>query len=385
MPPVINLMALVIFATSLFTRSLDPVIPQIAGDMKVDVTTAALLATAFTLPYALIQPVLGALADMLSKSRMIVVCMLVLGVATVASAFAPNFETLFALRVLGGMAAGGVFPIGLAVAGDRVPVAQRQVAIGRLLFAAMSGNLLGASGAGIVGDLIGWRGVFVATGLIDLVALVIAIPGLRSMSEKGGRFDLSTVIPNYRTIFSNPLAKYCFGAVFLEATFLFGVFPYMAGRLHATGIESASIAGIVIAGAGLGGIVYTFTVGLLVRHVSQRLLMIGGGLVMASGLLVIALGLPWQIQFVNFLVFGFGFYMLHGCIQVFVTELAPAARASAAAGHTSFFFLGHAMGPVVYGLGLSSGIGLEPVLLVGAAVLATTGFVCALRLRRPAD
>ena len=45
MPPVINLMALVIFATSLFTRSLDPVIPQIAGDMKVDVTTAALLAT----------------------------------------------------------------------------------------------------------------------------------------------------------------------------------------------------------------------------------------------------------------------------------------------------------------------------------------------------
>ena len=65
------------------------------------------------------------------------------------------------------------------MAGDRVPVQQRQVAIGRLLFAAMSGNLLGASGAGVIGDLVGWRGVFFVTGAIDLIALAVAIPGFR--------------------------------------------------------------------------------------------------------------------------------------------------------------------------------------------------------------
>jgi len=133
-----------------------------------------------------------------------------------------------------------------------------QVAIGRLLFAAMSGNLLGASGAGVIGDVFGWRAVFFFTGTIDLVALAVAVPGFRSMGEKPGRFDLTTLIPNYHAIFSNPMAKYCFGAVFVEAVFLFGVFP--TGLLRTDGVERASVAGVVIAGFGIGGVIYTFMV-----------------------------------------------------------------------------------------------------------------------------
>jgi predicted MFS family arabinose efflux permease len=383
MSRVLNLMAFVIFATTLFMRSVDPVIPQIASGLNVTPTTAALLSTGFTLPYALVQPVLGALADMFSKTRLIAVCMLVVGIATIGCGFATNFEMLMILRIVAGVAAGGVFPIALAVAGDRVPVAQRQVAIGRLLFAAMTGNLLGASGSGVIGDVVGWRGVFFVTGAIDLVALAVAIPGFRSVNESPGRFDLSTFIPNYRAVFSNPLAKYCFGAVFIEALFLFGVFPYMAVLLRDAGETHASIAGVVIAGFGIGGVVYTFMVAWLVAHISEQRLMAAGGMVMGACLLVIALRMPWPIEFMNFMVMGFGFYLLHGCIQVYVTELAPSARGSATAGHSMFFFLGQAAGPVVYGVGLSS-VGITPVLLVGAVALAATGWTCALCLRRSA-
>jgi len=380
---VLNLMAFVIFATTLFMRSVDPVIPQIATGLNVTPTTAALLSTGFTLPYALVQPVLGALADMFSKTRLIAVCMLVVGIATLACGLATSFEMLMVLRVIAGVAAGGVFPIALAVAGDRVPVQQRQVAIGRLLFAAMSGNLLGASGAGVIGDLVGWRGVFFVTGTIDLVALVVAIPGFRSMNESPGRFDLSTFVPNYRAVFSNPLAKYCFGAVFIEALFLFGVFPYMAVLLRDAGETHASIAGVVIAGFAIGGVIYTFMVAWLVANVSERTLMAAGGMLMAVCLLAIVFRLPWPFEFVNFMLMGFGFYLLHGCIQVYVTELAPSARGSATAAHSMFFFLGQAAGPVVYGAGLAS-IGIGPVLAAGAAMLTATGWICALRLRRAA-
>jgi predicted MFS family arabinose efflux permease len=93
--------------------------------------------------------------------------------------------------------------------------------------------------------------------------------------------------------------------------------------------------------------------------------------------------MPWPIEFVNFMVLGFGFYLLHGCIQVYVTELAPSARGSATAAHSFFFFLGQAAGPVVYGLGLDT-VGVTPVLLLGAAILAAAGWVCALRLKHPA-
>src|SRR5689334_18700007 len=378
---VLNLMAFVIFATTLFMRSVDPVIPQIAQGLNVTPTTAALLSTGFTLPYALIQPVLGALADMFSKTRLIALCMLVVGISTIACGLATNFETLMALRVVAGITAGGVFPIALAVAGDRVPVQQRQVAIGRLLFAAMTGNLLGASGAGVIGDFVGWRGVFFTTGAIDLIALAVAIPGFRSMEEKAGRFDLSTLLPNYRTIFRNPMAKYCFGAVFVEAVFLFGVFPYMAGLLQTGGEARASIAGVVIAGFGIGGVIYTFMVGWLLSNIGEKRLMAAGGVAMGIGLFVIALRMAWPIEFANFVLLGFGFYLLHGCIQVYVTELAPAARGSATAAHSMFFFLGQAVGPVVYGAGLTS-VGITPVLVAGAAALAATGWTCALCLRR---
>jgi predicted MFS family arabinose efflux permease len=311
---------------------------------------------------------------------LIVACMVVLGVATVSSALAPNFETLMILRVIAGCASGGVFPIALALVADRVPLAQRQVAIGRVLAAALTGNLLGATASGVIGDLLGWRGVFVTTGSICLLTLIVAVPALRGMDEKAGRFDLSNLMPNYRAIFSNPLAKYCFGAVFVEAIFMFGVFPYMAVMLSREGETRASIAGLVIAGFAIGGIAYTFVVSKLLSFFGEKRLMATGGMVIALCLVVIALRAPWPVEFLNFIVLGFGFYMLHGCIHVYVTELAPAARGTAMSAHTAFFFFGQAVGPVVYGIGLGS-VGIIPVLLFGAVAIAITGWVCAFSLR----
>jgi predicted MFS family arabinose efflux permease len=178
------------------------------------------------------------------------------------------------------------------------------------------------------------------------------------------------------------MAKYCFGAVFVEAVFLFGVFPYMAVLLRTEGVVRSSIAGVVISGFGIGGVIYTFMVAWLLAHVGERRLMAAGGTIMGLCLIVIALRMSWPIEFLNFMALGFGFYLLHGCIQVYVTELAPAARGSATAAHSFFFFLGQAAGPVVYGVGLAS-VGVSAVLLIGAAALAATGWICALQMRKP--
>ena len=45
-PPVLKIVGLVVFASTLFTRAVDPVIPQIAVDLAIDAKTAALLSTA---------------------------------------------------------------------------------------------------------------------------------------------------------------------------------------------------------------------------------------------------------------------------------------------------------------------------------------------------
>ena len=85
-------MSFVVFASALFIRSTDPVIPLIADGSRVEPATAALLSTAFTLPYALVQPLLGALADMFSKARLMLLCMVLVTTATFVCAFAPSLQ-----------------------------------------------------------------------------------------------------------------------------------------------------------------------------------------------------------------------------------------------------------------------------------------------------
>lgn len=380
----LTVVALIVFVTALFTRSVDPVVPQVAAGLSVDVATAALLSTAYALPYAVVQPLLGALADLMSKTRLMTICLIMLVLATALSAIAPTFTVLMISRMVAGIAAGGIFPIALAAAGDRVPINMRQVAIGRLLAAAMIGNLMGASVSGVIGDLAGWRAVFVVTGALGGLVVVAAFIGFRAVPrEQTTDFDLSGIGPNYRAIFSNPIAKYCFGAVFVEAMLLFGLFPHMAALLAASGEPRASIAGIVLAGFGAGAIIYTFCVGWLLSRLGENRLMLGGGLIMAACYIVIGLPLPWQADFVVFVVMGFGMYWLHGCIHVYVTELAPAARGSAMALHAAFFFLGQAAGPVVYSLGFAW-LGTMKMLLFAAVMIAVTGLVCSQKLQRTA-
>jgi predicted MFS family arabinose efflux permease len=381
---VLGIVRLAIFASSLFVRSVDPVTPQIASDFSVDIAAAAMLSTAFALPYALVQPILGAMADMLGKTRLITFCLLILVIAALVGAFATSFPMLMVSRIVTGIVAGGVFPISLAMAGDLVPVHQRQVAIGRLLAAAMLGNVLGSPGAGFVADLIGWRGIFAMTGGLAAIVLVAAIIGFRGVtSAEPVTFSLATIPTHYRTIFQNPMAKICFGAVFLEGVFLFGLFPYVAPLLHEAGEPRAAVAGGIIAGFGAGGLVYSVTVSMMLARLGERWLMIGGGVLMGVMLMVFAVPAPWPVKLAEFMLIGFAFYMLHGVIQIYATELAPSARGSSMALHSAFFFLGQAIGPVVYRFELAHA-GLTASLIVGGLVIIGVGFVCAHDLRRRA-
>jgi predicted MFS family arabinose efflux permease len=381
MTRVLNLLALVVFSSALFTRSVDPIVPQIAAALDVEPQTAALLSTAFALPYALVQPLLGALADMLNKTRLMLVCLALLAAATFIGAWVQNFELLVVTRMVAGLGAGGLVPIAFAIVGDLVPVGERQVVMGRILFAVMTGNLLGATSAGVVADLFGWRAVFVAMAALGFIVLTAGTAGFRSLDAARGRFDLSTIGPNYRAIFSNPLAKICFGAVALEATFMYGIFPHIASLLRASGEPRASIAGIVISGFGIGGIIYTLRVAFLLERLGEKWMMRIGGCVMGLCIALLAWRAPWQADFADFIVLGFGFFMLHAVIQIYASELAPGARGTAMALHSFFYFLGLAAGPAVYNLGFAT-IGASAILMLAGALLAANGFVCARYLRR---
>ena len=127
-------------------RIIDPVVPAVARDLSVSVETVALLASAFTFPYALSQPLLGSLGDALGKALIIKICLAVVLVCLVAGAYAPNVEMLFAVRIIGGAAGGGIIPLSFAIVGDRFPFEQRQIALSRVLAAIIAGREVTLSG-----------------------------------------------------------------------------------------------------------------------------------------------------------------------------------------------------------------------------------------------
>jgi predicted MFS family arabinose efflux permease len=371
----------VVFAQTLFTRAVEPVIPMIAADLAIDVNTAALLSSAFTFPYALVQPVLGVTGDFFGKTRVMNLCLLVVAVSALICAVATSFSLLVAMRIAAGLVAGGVFPVAMALIGDLVPVDQRQVAIGRLLGVALTGNVIGASLAGVIGDLFGWRGVFAILGLFGLMVTIVAFVAFRGVvTPPPARFHRAAVIANFRGIFADPRAKVCFTSVFFEAVFIHGLFPYVALLLLAIGETRASVAGLLIAAFAVGGVFYSLVLPVLIVRVRERLLMLAGGTLAAAGLVLIALHFPWMWQVAIYGLFGFGFYLLHGSIQVHVTDLSQTARGAAASLHSSFFYLGQAVGPVVYGYGFAHGEA-EPTIFLGAAVVMTVGLACSRLLR----
>jgi len=344
------------------------------------------LSTAFTLPYALAQPILGPIADMIGKTRIMTVSLFVVSTAAVLSSFATAFGVVLVLRVMAGLVAGGVFPMALAIAGDLVPVNQRQVAIARLLLAGMLGNMLGASVSGVLGDLVGWRGVFACTGTFGLLAAGGAVFALRNVTTSTAQpFDLRAIPRSWLKVMSNPLAKFCYGSVFLEGIFVFGLFPYVALLLLAEGETRTSIAGLVVAGFAAGGAVYALTASVLVANATSRNLVLSGGVLAAGGMIVFALFAIWPVQLGAFMVIGFGLYLLHGFIQVQVTELVPTMRGAAMSLHSSSYFMGQAVGPVVYGFTFAQ-IGSTTSIVTGALVIFAVAITCAIYLvPRPAE
>ena len=388
LPPVLNIIALSTFAASLSARALDPVLPHVASDFSVSIATAAGFASVFAFTFAIIQPVLGAAADLFGKARLAVICLVLLGVANILGSLSTSFPLLFATRILAGIGAGGVFPIALSLTSDLVGPDKRQVAIGRTLAGSMSGNLLGASLSGLIGDFMGWRGVLGFLGTLAVVASIAVALGFRGskLSRVPVNMDFAVLRHGYRTIFANPNARVVYTAVFIEGCCVLGLFPYVASFLFEQGVTSLSIGGLVIAGFAVGGLFYTLTVARLLPRLGVNRMMIAGTVVMATQLAIVAFGPRCPFQALDFVLLGFGFYMIHGSLQVFSSELSEEARATALALHSFFFFMGQTVGPIAYGFGILNA-GKIPTLLSSAAIIIALGLACArlLRQTRPAD
>ena len=243
MLPVFLVFAVCAFASGFALRIIDPLVIPIAHHFAVTPAAAALLSTAYALPYALAQPFLGPLGDRFGKARCIQVCIAGLAGTLLASVLAPTFELLMATRVAASIFAGGLIPLVLAGLGDAYEMSERQVMIGRMLVAIITGQMLGSTLAGLANDAYGWRsglGIAAVAAVLAAGLAWTAIPPPARVAAGAGAAHPSFAAL-YGRVFENPKAIWLYAAVVAEGALIFGAFPFIGQLLiEHTGSSIAS-------------------------------------------------------------------------------------------------------------------------------------------------
>ena len=370
------------FASTFTMRLLDPLVPTLASEFGKSIPQIAMIATGFSISYAIGQPFLGPVADAVGKARTILVSLIALSVMLILSAFVTQFEVLFLIRMAMGVFAGGIIPVAMAAIGDRAPMHERQVALGRFLTIMIIGQTAGAAFSGIIADAFGWRTVMLVSAVLAAIAATLVAVILKPRPDaKRETLSLGNAMARYRIVFANPKTLVLYALVVTEGALIFGIMPYVAGILADRAGVGATEAGLAVGGAGLGGLIYGFGVRALVARLGPVRMVTAGGFLMAAAIATFSLPfLPWWTAIGCFMVQGFGFFLMHGTFQAQATELAPEARGSAVALFACALFLGHALGPVMVGL-LKTGFGPQPALLAMAIGIALLGLVAPRVLR----
>jgi YNFM family putative membrane transporter len=361
------------FASTFTMRLVDPLVPTLAGEFMQTVPQVVAMVTAFALAYAIGQPFLGPIADSIGKVRTILFCLIILSSLSAVAAFTTSFDLLTVVRATTGVAAGGIIPAAMAAIGDRAPMQERQVALGRFLVLMILGQMSGSACSGLIATHAGWRAAFLTAAAISAVAallVVIALKPRRNVTRKP--LGLTSALGNYRLVFSNPKTKLLYGLVITEGVFLFGIPSYVAAILAERAGVGPREAGLAIAGMGFGCFVYGLLTRILVERLGPSLMTRLGGAICAGALALFVFDWPWWSAIILFAVQGFGFFLLHGTFQAQATELAPAARGSAVALFACSFFLGQALGPVVMGV-LMHTLGTTAAILIFAVAILLLG------------
>jgi MFS transporter, YNFM family, putative membrane transport protein len=358
------------FLVSADARVIDPLLKIIAAEFSVPKESAALTVSAYALPYGFCQLFYGPLGDRVGKVKVMAGAMLLFSVGTMLCAVVPNLWTFILLRFLTGIVAAAMIPLSLSYIGDKVPYEGRQAALGRFMSALMLGQIVSASGGGAFGEFLSWRGVFLVIGGAGVVVSLVLSRESRRVPEAltDRRFSIEPFIALLRL----PFARVLFPGVFLEAVFVFGGLAYLAtSMLERFPFLGPGQVGLMLAGYGVGGLFYSSTVRKLVPRIGERGVLLLGGSLLCAGYLSMGAMPVWWMFVPAVILYGMGYYTMHGPLQTRATELNPKARGTAVALFAFTFFLGQGVGPVLMG---------QSIRLLGYATSFTIGGIALILL-----
>lgn len=133
------------------------VLPEISRTFHVTIGAAGQLTTAYAITYALMAPLIAAVAAHVPRKRMLLIALGIFGLANLITAEAPNFAVAIASRVLAGIGAAMFAPTATGAAATLVAPEKRGRALSIVIAGLTVATALGSPMGAVIGGLGDWR------------------------------------------------------------------------------------------------------------------------------------------------------------------------------------------------------------------------------------
>ncbi|WP_268625824.1 MFS transporter [Paenibacillus alvei] len=368
------LLALAVSAFAIGTTEFISVglLPLIANDLGIPVTTAGLTVSLYALGATFGAPILTALTSSMSRKKLLLWIMIVFIIGNTVAALSTTIGILLVARVISAFSHGVFMSIGSTIAADLVPEDRRASAISIMFTGLTVATVTGVPFGTFIGQQLGWRTAFIAIVIIGVIALIansILVPSNLRKGVKTSFRDQLKLVTNGRLLLLFIITALGYGGTFV-------VFTYLSPLLQdITGFKEGTVAVILLA----------YGIAIAIGN------MIGGKLsnqnpigalfymfiVQAVVLFILMFTAPFKVAgLITILLMGLLAFMNVPGLQVYVVILAerfvPSAVDVASAINIAAFNAGIAIGSFVGGV-VTDSIGLIHTTWIGALmVLAAT-------------
>ena len=313
---------------------------------------AGWLVSAYALGVVVGAPTIAALAARFPRKQLLLACVGVFVLGSVASALLPTFELVLVARFVAALPHGAFFGIAALVAASLMGPGKRGRGVAMVLAGLTIANVIGVPAATFLGQQAGWRAAYLAVTVV-FVLTFIAIAFLVPLQAG----DPAATMRRELRVFRRPQVWLTLLLGSLGFGGFFAVYTYIAPvASNITKLDPGLLPWVLVA-AGIGMTIGNFAGGRAADHHVMGTIFVCFG-IFAVALAGFALTAQWPtgLFFFSFLV-GAAASALSPAIQTRLMDVAGDAQSLAAAINHSALNIGNSLGAYLGGVTIAAGLG----------------------------
>jgi DHA1 family inner membrane transport protein len=359
------LLALAIGAFGIGTTEFGPMgmLPTIAAGVNVSIPSAGMLVSAYAIGVMAGAPFMTLLLARWPRRRALIALMAIFAIGNLLSAFAPDYASLMAARVITSLTHGAFFGIGSVVAASLVPRDRQASAVAMMFMGLTVANIGGVPAATWLSDHLGWRQSFAAIGALG----VLAMAALLMFLPAGSRGDAPDVRRELKVLL-RPVVLQGLLTTVLSSGAMFALYTYINPALQAFAHASPAFITLMLALVGIGFTVGNAVGGKMADRSINRTIMVFLAIEAATMIAFPWLATTYAGAALGLFVWATAAFALVPPVQMRVMRAATEAPGLASSVNIGAFNLGNAIGAALGAGILKANLGYAALMFGGAGL-----------------